>query len=389
MNQLHRIGRIGFWACLFFLAISVPLLAQQDHNALNKQGDEAFTKGDFKTAKSFYQKSIAIQPTAWAYNGMGTCTWRGDDDVQGAIGYFRKALEIEPKHQIAKYNLAYLYMGQEDPDNALQYINLYISEIAQEDADAYYIRGRCLIMKEQPEKAIRDFDRALVLDPSLSLAYKFRGYVRLLQDDYPSSAKDYQVYVKLAPDDPIGFNNLGLNQLYLKQYDEAIANLNTALRLDPDYGTAYLNRGEALRRKGADNFCQDFKKAIALGNKTAVELHTEHCGTYTVTPVVKLAGISLEGQEKVEVSGSLLIQAEGLKPYSKFTFGVSKSKGTNLIILSTSSTSTSKSGFSVAADGTLQNTPSGIEKGTYDAFVEYTTATGEQKTLNFKLKVKN
>ena len=61
--------------------------------------------------------------------------------------------------------------------------------------------------------------------------------------------------MKLRPNYPEAWNNLGMMAAQQGQADEAIQNFQQSLSLRPDYATALLNLGNVYRRQG------DFEKA--------------------------------------------------------------------------------------------------------------------------------
>ena len=64
----------------------------------------------------------------------------------------------------------------------------------------------------------------------------------------------------------------------IEQIDKALADYNKAIELDPNYASAYLNRGNAkLLLNQKDSACLDFSKAGELGNESAYESIKENC----------------------------------------------------------------------------------------------------------------
>jgi len=58
----------------------------------------------------------------------------------------------------------------------------------------------------------------------------------------------------------------------LGQYQRAIEDFNEAIRLKPDYVSAYINRGGAYFKQGDNKLsCRDAQKACAMGNCEALE----------------------------------------------------------------------------------------------------------------------
>lgn len=68
--------------------------------------------------------------------------------------------------------------------------------------------------------------------------------------------------------------NRGILSMRRMDLDDAIADFNRAIRLRPDIGDAFLNRGAALLLKGQDQAAMgDFDSAIALGSQQPYSAH--------------------------------------------------------------------------------------------------------------------
>ena len=90
------------------------------------------------------------------------------------------------------------------------------------------------------------------------------------------------LYTKAIESDP------GSSEIYIKRgrafletgkNDDAIVDFSTAISLDPKSGEAYYYRGVArkLKKSPAQNWCDDFRKAIALGFQNATNAIKEDC----------------------------------------------------------------------------------------------------------------
>jgi tetratricopeptide (TPR) repeat protein len=100
------------------------------------------------------------------------------------------------------------------------------------DANRLYREGRYLSEQENFEEAEQAFTQAIQMDPTLALALNARGYVRLR----------------------------------LRRYQAAIDDCSQAIRLNPAYGNAFLNRSVAKRALGdIAGAREDQRHAVELG----------------------------------------------------------------------------------------------------------------------------
>jgi tetratricopeptide (TPR) repeat protein len=119
-------------------------------------------------------------------------------------------------------------------------------------------------------KKIHYFSKALELNPGLAVAYEKRGTLYYFQKRYREMLLDFRRFTTLKPSDPEGFSMLGLAQLKMGNFSEAIIKLSRAIELDPQLASAYLYRGEAYFRKGLLELAlEDSTKAIHLGKTQA------------------------------------------------------------------------------------------------------------------------
>ncbi|MBP3959530.1 tetratricopeptide repeat protein [Gemmata sp. G18] len=126
-------------------------------------------------------------------------------------------------------------------------------------------------MKQQDyDKAIKDFNAAIQLDPRSALAYCNRGLAWHAKKDYDQAISDFNDAIRLAPDDAHRYCYRGHSWEKKKHYEKAIADYSTAIRLDPSVADFYFNRGHAWEgKKGYDEAIRDYTAAIRLNPNEA------------------------------------------------------------------------------------------------------------------------
>ena len=86
--------------------------------------------------------------------------------------------------------------------------------------------------------------------PRDSYAYSNRGYAYALKGDYDRAIRDLDEAIRLEPTYATGFANRGEAWRQRGDIDRAIMDLSEAIRLDPSVTQAYVSRGQALEAKG-------------------------------------------------------------------------------------------------------------------------------------------
>jgi tetratricopeptide (TPR) repeat protein len=124
------------------------------------------------------------------------------------------------------------------------------------DADAYCRRGWSWHIKDDLDKAIKDFDEAVRLDPR-AFAFINRGVALGRKGEFDKAIADFNEAIRVDPRHVMAYNNRGLAWEGKKQLDKAIADFSQAIRLDAKYALLYFNRANVLYTQ------KEFGKALA------------------------------------------------------------------------------------------------------------------------------
>jgi tetratricopeptide (TPR) repeat protein len=142
----------------------------------------------------------------------------------------------------------------------------YTSLIVRDEHLAWAYERRAITWEliGMPELSVFDFDEQLRFEPS-ARAYSCRGVSRVNRKEYDEAIDDLNQAIRLNPNDAAAFRSRGEALVYKRQHDKAIADLNQALRLNPNDATAFNNRGLAwLGKRDRDKAIADFSQAIRL-----------------------------------------------------------------------------------------------------------------------------
>ena len=158
------------------------------------------------------------------------------------------------------------------PSNALtallrrpQKIKPLSSQTQSVSAETYRARAYASIQLGNYEKAIRELDQALRMNPKDAWSYHNRGNAKGKLRRYPAAILDYGEAIRLDPNEAKAYVNRGIAKRNLGQHYSAILDYDEAIRLDPNEANAYYNRGYAkgeLRRYPAAIL--DYGEAIRL-----------------------------------------------------------------------------------------------------------------------------
>jgi spermidine synthase len=131
----------------------------------------------------------------------------------------------------------------------------------------------------------------------------------LLLRHYDLAAEQYAYFTGLEPDNPAGWNNLGVCYNGLKQFEKAIRALESAVNCDPKMVSAYLNLSYAYENRGnLTSASQVLEKAISISfvSSEKVRLYDGLSRLYFMQKKYNLALKNLEDALELAPSGSEL-----------------------------------------------------------------------------------
>jgi tetratricopeptide (TPR) repeat protein len=121
-----------------------------------------------------------------------------------------------------------------------------------------------------PQDAVRYYSECIGKNPKDAEAFFFRGVAGILTGEIENAAKDMEAALHIDPS-PRNYNGRAIIWFAKHEYDNAIADHDEALRLDPKSDSTYLNRGVAWAAKDVrEKAIADFTEAIRLDSKCSV-----------------------------------------------------------------------------------------------------------------------
>ena len=130
-------------------------------------------------------------------------------------------------------------------------------------AETYNLQGESNISKNLYNNAIKDFSRALAINPNYIDALINRGSAYSQLGRFNDALIDFNHALKFENKDHELYNKRGEVYIQNNMYDQAIKDFTAAVVLNPMFSDAYLNRGRAYSEKGMpDEAMTDFNHAI-------------------------------------------------------------------------------------------------------------------------------
>ncbi len=135
-------------------------------------------------------------------------------------------------------------------------------------ASAYHNRGILYNNLGEQQKALDDYNKAIELDPSYAFAYNGRGNVYRGFGERQKALDDYNKAIELDPSFAYAYNGRGNVYSDLGEQQKALDDYNKAIELDLNYKFAYRNRGLLYSKLGnLEAAVKDYTQAIQLDPK--------------------------------------------------------------------------------------------------------------------------
>ena len=221
---------------------------------------------EFDAALEDYNQAISIKPNyAWLHYKRGDChsskaiflkysEKNGVDYTRVIIEYtqaiedFSRANELDPGCAWYAKDLSYAYLSRAEIYKKENQFDLVIQDVSRymeldrenDDLSNYYNCGGLLIDCEAYDKAVIALNKFLekypdplgVGDRCLTEALNWRGIAHCELGDYEQALADHNLAIKIAPDKPFGYCNLGDDYYAMGQYEKAIEYYTLSLKFD-------------------------------------------------------------------------------------------------------------------------------------------------------------
>ena len=234
------------------------LQANPNHaRSLNNIGEGYYKKGDRATARTWFEKAIAADPThaSSAYNNLGLLIYleakeKGQPALyKEAVSKLRRGLAIDSDSMPAYALLALIYYTTAESDKSkLQLAELIVKQAKLTNdkfAPIYNTMGLINLKRKNVSNALREFEKAVELDPQFVEAHLNIGAIGLSARQYEKAQASFEAVLKLQPNNFDATMGLGVALRGQKKFDDAEKFYKKASEIDskscaPSYNLALL-----------------------------------------------------------------------------------------------------------------------------------------------------
>jgi len=212
------------------------------HHYGNADPDAARKKRQFYLG--LCKKKARQAPNAASYYELGVL-YKENNNFDDAIKSFKKAIELNPKHNMALYELGVVYEKQNEHDLAIK--NYTESLRVSENSEAFQNLGVCYLKKGMLKEAYRNLVKAMMLNPNKYSTYNNLGSVLEKIGNYESAIQMLEIGIRLYPKNTIGFYNLGVVLDKNGDFENAIKNYGKAVEFGHKKGEEIKKRIKQLK----------------------------------------------------------------------------------------------------------------------------------------------
>ncbi len=249
----------------------------------------------FCTMQPIFAKEDIQRPES--YNFLRGIEAINNNQFEEGLDFLNKEIDENPKNGYALAWIASIRAYNKEYGKALTAVNLSIKHLPKNDKEfksfAYSLRAEIYKGLSEKDKAVADYTEALKYSPEDEDLYENRAQIYYEQEKYDLAEADYNAIISLNEGSLYGYMGLGRNDDARKEYENAIAHYDYAIKLASDYSLAYSFRAEsymALHR---------YNEAISDIIK-ALEIDYDDKAFYLMQNVADSAFIELETRMKIQ-----------------------------------------------------------------------------------------
>ena len=225
---------------------------------------------DVAAAEASLAKALELNPKSkWAWLWKGVVAMDFKKDAETARACYDKALEIDPKFDLAIYNRGWTYAtGKEKRYDLARAEMKRALAVNPGYKEACYAMGMFYGYEDNYTVAKVWMDKAIAMDANFLLAHKWRGVICGEMAQYEEAVKSFDAAIQLDPMNADLYVRRAKMSVALGRLDDALRDLNFAYELDPKAKRTLLYLGDVYQKAGnCEKALSFYGKAIAVDEK--------------------------------------------------------------------------------------------------------------------------
>ncbi len=161
---------------------------------------------DYDEAMGFLKKALEIDPKNTRALGLSGLVLMNKELYDEAMLYFQKVLLIEPGNPFALNNLGFICYKKGIWGEAIEHLSKVTKQTKDRMARLYanFYLGLVYYERGMVTDAVRFFEEALKLGPNLQEAYYYLGLAELKRYEFRKAVEDFEKCIKIDKDSKYG-----------------------------------------------------------------------------------------------------------------------------------------------------------------------------------------
>ena len=194
---------------------------------------------------------------------LGVLTIRQNYVWRDPVIFYKYTLRFSPQSARVHTNLGVAYSNLKLYKEAeREYLEaIHLDPFSRHTFYHYLNLGALYDATGKEDEALSTYEKAIAINPSLPLAYRFTGNIYYRRGKYQEAIKFYKKATEITPTNAYFWNDLGNTYLKAKMYKEAAAAFEKVIEIYPYFAEALHNLGNLYAAHG------DLKTAKKLWEK--------------------------------------------------------------------------------------------------------------------------
>lgn len=256
--------QIGFWSSDHRLWARTMTVNPRSVAAYSIMGGESFKRHDYARSLRLFDQALALEPDNWKVWDLVGVARKGAGDRLGARRAFAEALRVFPLNFMARHELAKMDLEDHNLLGAIKQLGEAL-KIRPDDAVILGNFGVTAGKLGNAPLARQYLEQALQKGFDPATGHFYLGIAFAVEGKMDEALAQWNQSLLLDPNSYKTHYNVGLALLKKQRYNDAIASLRRCVQLEPRYAPAYLDWGLALEKQGQKAPARlKFQKALKL-----------------------------------------------------------------------------------------------------------------------------
>ena len=205
-----------------------------DGISLNICGDRRYHLKEYDLAIKEYEEGIRIKPyDINLINSLGVC-FAVSGELDKARGEFEAAMKINSDEIMVIYNIGLLHQIDEDLDKAVAYLRK-AHAINETVFEVELLLGHLLFKKDMIHQALPHIEAAGRINPKSGLVFRIKGEIFLARNEPEKAGREFNTAIKLNPSDAVSLSGYAkCLELQDKNLTIALTFAKNSIALEPD-----------------------------------------------------------------------------------------------------------------------------------------------------------